>query len=164
MAEEWRQINEFRAYSVSDRGRIRNDITDRIMVLSPNQTGIVYVGLMHNGVQYKRSVARLVAEAFIDSPNSNHDTPMFLDGDRNNLATDNVVYRPRWYAINYMRQFEERFHSPISYPLREIASGDVYDNSWHASTHNGLLEKEVVFSVLNATYVWPTYQQFETAA
>lgn len=159
--ENWVTIEEFPQYSVSDRGQVRNDITGRMMVLSANQLGIVYVGLMADGFQYKRSVAKLVAEAFVERENEHHDTPMYLDGNRRNIQPENVIYRPRWYAVKYMRQFKTPFHSPITKPIVATDSGEVYDNSWEATISLGLLEQEVVFSVLNRTPVWPTWQHFE---
>jgi hypothetical protein len=73
-------------YEVSNFGRIYNIQTGREMVLSPTLQGILTVGLMsenHDGYpnrQYRRSVKRLVAEAFVPGETDLFDTPIQLDG------------------------------------------------------------------------------------
>ncbi len=101
MTEIWRPIEAFPGYSVSDHGRIRADKSGRILQLNLNQYGLVQVGLMREGVQYHRSVPLLVARAFLEPPFEPFDTPINLDGDRHNNHVDNLVWRPRWFAIRY---------------------------------------------------------------
>jgi hypothetical protein len=105
--EVWRQIYEFPGYSVSNMGRVRNDETGRIMALSRNQYGIVNVGLVLGRKQYKRSVALLVADAFLPTWESEVFTsPIHLNGDRSDCRAENLMWRPRWFAAKYHRQFK----------------------------------------------------------
>jgi len=162
---EWRQIEEFPNYSVSDSGKVRNDKTDRIMALQVNQRGIVYVGLVKNiADQYKRSVALLVAEAFMEP----HEPPTFntvihLDGDFTNCSVGNLMWRPRWFAVKYHRQFrpfDDSPHPAISSRVQDRRTGVIYKDSMDAATRCGLLDKEIFSAWIKHTYVWPTYQEF----
>lgn len=118
---------------------------------------------MRNWKQCIRSLPRLVATAFVPIPNQIFDTPINLDGDRTNCAVDNLAWRPRWYAVYYTNQFRERYDNPINAPVREIETGEVFRDSLAAGCQFGVLEREVVLSILNNTLAWPTYQQFELA-
>jgi hypothetical protein len=161
MEELWRKIPKFENYSVSNHGRIRNDVTDRIMALGENQFGVVKVGMMREGKQYDRSVSLLVAKAFLGEPRfETFDSAINLDGDRHNNHVDNLVWRPRWFAAKYNRQFREPYKFPIPNKIEDMDSGEISENSWHCATRYGLLEQDLVLSIFNRTYVWPTYQQF----
>jgi hypothetical protein len=139
MREKWRPISGFPEYSVSNFGNIRSEKSGRILALSDNQYGVQCVGLMKNGEQRHRSVPRLVAQAFLPRGSEVFDTPINLDGDRHNNHVDNLAWRPRWFAVKYNRQFREPFETAKRF---------------------GLLEQDVVVSILENTLVWPTYQRF----
>lgn len=160
MPERWKTINRFPEYSVSDHGRIRNDTTGRILALSENQYGLVHVGMFQDGVQYHRSVPLLVAKAFLPQSPGPFDTPINLDGDRHNNRLENLMWRPRWFAIKYNQQFKYPFEDPIEEPIVDLKTGEVSENSFECAMRYGLLEQDLVLSIINRTYVWPTYQEF----
>jgi hypothetical protein len=159
--EFWRRIVAFPGYSVSSDGRVRNDETDVMMTRMVNPHGIVHVGLTRDRVQHKRSVAVLVVEAFLPkSSNPVHNTPICLDGDKHNLCASNLALRPLWFARKYHQQFNEPFRG-FSTPIEELNTGERFDSSWHAVIKYGLLDQEIVISVLRRTYVYPTFQMFK---
>ena len=158
--EDWKPIENFPEYSVSSYGRVRSDKFDRILALNENQYGLVQVGLMRDGVQRHRSVPLLVAKAFIPEPGGPFDTPINLDGDRRNNRVDNLMWRPRWFAIKYNHQFRWPYEHPILTPVINLKTGEISENSLECAKENGLLEQDLVLSILNRTYVWPTYQEF----
>jgi len=158
--EEWRVIEQFPDYSVSNRGRIRSDKFDRIMVLSDHQFGVVQVGLMRDRQQKHRSVPLLVAKAFLVPSEPSFDTPINLDGDRHNNALENLTWRPRWFAVRYNQQFRYPREYTIEEPIIDLKTGDISENSFECAKRYGLLEEDLVNAIFNRTYVWPTYQEF----
>lgn len=158
---EWVEVEGFPGYSVNPLGEVRKDSTGRVLHVRLNQYGVPYVGLMRNWKQCIRSLPRLVATAFIPRPNEIFDTPINLNGDRTDCQVDNLMWRPRWYAVYYVNQFGDRYDNPINAPVRETETGEEFHDSLSAACRFGLLEREVVLSILNRTLTWPTYQQFE---
>lgn len=163
--EEWVAVEGFPGYSVNPLGQVRNEHTKRVLRVRYNQYGVPYVGMMKEGIRHQcvRSLPRLVATAFIRQPNQIFDTPINLNGDRSDCRADNLLWRPRWYAVFYVNQFEERYENPIHAPIREVETGEEFADSLVAGCRFGLLEREVVLSILNTTPAWPTYQYFELA-
>lgn len=161
MTERWKLIKECPAYSVSSAGRVRNDHTGRFLRVKVNHYGVAGVGLMKAGRQVHRGLALLVANAFLQRNAGPFDTPINLNGDRLDCHVENLAWRPRWHAVLYNRQFHERYPHPIITPIRNLMTGDEFENSWVAVTHYGVLEKDLVLSILNRTYCWPIYQEFE---
>lgn len=161
MKEEWREIRGFQRYSVSNLGQIRHEARKRVLALYKNQSGVVIVGLMRGHRQCKRSVPLLVAKAFIPNTLEAFDTPINLNGDRFDNTVPNLIWRPRWFAIQYNNQFTQPYAFPIDVPIRDIRTGATYPNSFTCVTINGLLESDLVNSIFNKTYAWPTYQIFE---
>lgn len=159
--EVWRRILEFPGYSVGDEGHVRNDETGRFMALLVNQHGVVSVGLTSNRIQHKRSLALLVAEAFIPRlpQHEAFDTPINLNGDRLDNRVVNLMWRPRWFAVKYFQQFKDPARGFVV-PIEEVTTGERFANSWEASTKYGLLDREIMIATMNRTYVWPTYQKF----
>lgn len=155
MKEEYRQIPDFPRYNVSSLGRIENGGTGRDMRLVVNQRGITYVGLMKDGLQYKRSVALLVAQSFLSIPiHESFDSVIHLDGDRQNCAASNLMWRPHHFTINYMRQFREEpvYVGSVHCPDTE----ETFPSSRDMAVKYGLLEKDIVKAIVNEWMVWPT--------
>lgn len=159
--EEWVAVDGFPGYSVNPLGQVKKDSTGRLLHTRINQYGVPYVGLMRDWRQCIRSLPRLVACAFVEQPNEIFDTPINMDGDRSNCRVDNLVWRPRWYAVFYNNQFKERYAHPINAAIRHITSSETFPDSFAAACRFGVLEREVVLSILNRTLAWPIYQQFE---
>jgi hypothetical protein len=124
------------------------------------QFGLLQVGLMRKGQQYHRSVPLLVAKAFLPPVAGPFDTPINLDGDRRNNRVENLLWRPRWFAIKYNQQFKYPPENRINAQIADLKTGEVSENSFECAKRYGLLESDLIFSILNRTYVWPTYQEF----
>ena len=63
--EQWRQIDEYENYYVSNCGRVKNINTERILKQGKNNKGYCYIILCKNGKTKSFLVHRLVAFAFI---------------------------------------------------------------------------------------------------
>lgn len=159
--DDWQPIEGFRGYSINPLGQVVNDKTGRLIRPRYNQYGVPYVGLMREWQQCSRSLPRLVARAFLQRPSAIFDTPIQIDGDPGNCRVENLMWRPRWYAVRYKQQFEDRYDNAIDEPVRAINERERFPNSLAAGCRYGLLEREVVLSILNRTPAWPTYQYFE---
>ena len=85
--EEWRPIEEYPGYSVSDNGRIRDDSNNVIRKTTISKIGYPVVRL--NGkTQY---VHRLECKAFLPNPD-NKSTVNHKDGDRSNNDLSNLEW------------------------------------------------------------------------
>lgn len=160
MQEEWREIPLFPGYSVSDVGSVRNDETDRLMSTSVNQHGIVHVGLTKNKIQYRRALAILVAEAFILRPSFEFDTPINLDGDRFNNRAANLLWRPRWFATQYFKQFHTYTRPCLDREVEVVETGEIFPTSWHAATALGALDRDIAMSIMSGSKARVVLQHF----
>lgn len=99
--EEWRDIEDYPNYEVSNIGRVRNKTTK--YVLKPQKfmgKKYYYVCLSNNGIQKKERIHRLVATAFIPNPKNlpevNH-----KDEEPSNNFVDNLEWCSRSDNVNY---------------------------------------------------------------
>lgn len=159
--DDWRPVEGFPGYSVNPLGQVIRDSTGRAIKPRLNQYGVPYIGLMRGWQQHIRSLPRLVAKTFLPKPSAIFDTPIQLDGNPRNCRADNLMWRPRHYAVKYKNQFRRRYDNPINAPIIAVGDDEVFPNSLEAAKRYGLLEREVVLSILNNTVAWPTYQRFE---
>lgn len=165
-------IPEFPNYCVTVEGEVFNLKTGRRMVLSPTAEGDPTVGMMntthrvsvdeaYRNTQSRRSVKVLVAEAFVDGRSDEFNTPIQLDGDKNNLHADNILWRPRWFAWRYTSQFSGNF--PDWYfdgPILDIKHDVEYLTIIGASTTQGILCNDILESIRTGVMVFPTGQIF----
>lgn len=89
---EWKQIQGYENYEVSNEGQVRNRKTGKILKPVKNSTGYLQVTLCKNK-RKNYSIHRLVAEAFIPNPHG-YDTVDHINYDK----TDNRVENLRWMS------------------------------------------------------------------
>lgn len=161
--ERWQQIPGFENYAISDLGQVCNLRRDALIAPSINRQGIAKVTLFNSeGRATSRSIAALVAEAYLQPAGDLFDTPIQLDGNRRNCRLDNLMWRPRWFAVKYHRQFYvESFRFGRRY-FMEVDSGEVFEDYVKPCTTYGLLHTSIVLSYLNRgeERVFPTHQRF----
>ena len=160
MVENWVSIDGFPKYKVSDQGRVLNVDSGRIMRESRTRTGIVKIGLFHDGAQHTRSVCTLVATAFVDGRSELFDTPTHLDCNHENNTANNLVWRPRWFAWKYRRQFTESSVHHDRGPVIDEQSKTRYSTMFQAALDNGLLVEDIWKSILLKKPTFPTGQLF----
>ena len=101
--ERWKVIKAYPKYSVSDKGRVINNHTGKILKPALDSCGYPFVCLCLDGRKHCVSVHRLVAGYFIPNPENlpevNH---------KNNRKTDNRVENLEWctHAKNINLSFE----------------------------------------------------------
>jgi hypothetical protein len=91
MTEEFKKIDDYDNYSVSNLGNVRNDGTGRIRKGCKDGGGYLIVGLHKNGIQKMFYIHRLIGIAFLENCN---DCKEIDHINRNN--TDNRVENLRW--------------------------------------------------------------------
>lgn len=157
---DWSTIPDFPRYSVHESGLIRNDWTERILRQTQMSDGRLKVGLVNNGVQYSRSVSRLVSQAFVPNVDPyRSDTPIHLDGDLSMCAAYNLSWRPRWFAKVHTRQF--RLDKPDTPPILNLDTEEVYSGVWELVKKYGLLRVDVLQAIGRDWPVYPLMQRFD---
>jgi hypothetical protein len=153
--EHWKIIPDFPGYMVTELGFVYNKTTGRSLTRFTNTTSILYVGMNRDGKTVNRSVARLVANAFLDAPESEvFDTPMQLDADRTNCRASNLVWRPSWFVRRYRAQFRNNLRG-FKIPVEIVETGEQFPNSWEAAIKYGLLDRDILISHMDDRKVWP---------
>jgi len=94
---EWRKIEGFDNYLVSNMGEVKNLKFNRIAKgCVKKQCGYVYVGILDNSNKFhSKRLHRLVANAFIENPNGYPDVDHI-----NRIKTDNRLSNLRWTDNN----------------------------------------------------------------
>jgi len=156
MLEEWLPLEEFPDYAVSNYGYVMNLNTGKTLSRSPVQYGMLTVALMHDGQQYRRSIATLVATHFIEAPpREDFNTPIHLDGDRANCRADNLAWRPRWFAVNYHMERRHPQFTDWKADFRLNETWEVFDNLSVPAMKYGLLEREIHKSIVEGKQTFP---------
>lgn len=161
--EEWHELEEFPDYAISSEGNVVNMKTRHDRRTSVNQTGVVKVSLYQGNVLSTRSVAVLVAEAFVEKHNDSFDTIIHLNGDKHDCRSENLMWRPRWFAILFHRQFYlERFHNGYAQPqdIENVETGEVYRSIKEVCIREGLYFFDVHRSCVEGRPAPPMMQEF----
>lgn len=150
---DWQEISEFPGWLVDNEGRVMNEWTSRIMRHRPNQQGIMMVGIQKEGVQLTRSVATLVAKAFVHNPNPRHfDSIIYLNGDRADCRAFNLMWRSRPFALRFHRMFDQE---PYRIAVRVPSTGEVFHSLRELCTTYGLIEAIAYSNMINRESCFP---------
>lgn len=164
MDEEWVIIPQFTKYLISSYGRIFNRSTEQMMRTSLTPFGHVKISLQSevDKLRYTRSVALLVAEAFVEPPNPLCSHIILLDGKLSNVAAYNIVWRPAWYSWKYTHQL--KVPQPMHYhnlSVTNISTNIKYKSIIEAGMAEGLLFIEIWASTYTGKKVFPYGHVFE---
>lgn len=137
--EEWKPIQSLPGYSISNKGRVMKDSTGELMVLSHNN-GYVRITI-------SRHIHRLVAEAFLDKPDSKRCWVDHIDGNKANNDVDNL----RWvtpsenaFAYGYKSRIENKKRKVLASHIdgRKI----VFNSRQDAAEYFGCSDSEIVYN------------------
>lgn len=162
--EEWKPVREFPDYLISNMGNVYNQRSDRQMATTLTNHGHVKITFTdRDGVRYTRSVGLLVAEIFVPQPHFRCDHIMVLDGNLQNVSANNLAWRPRGFAWQYIRQLKIPQRSEYSqFRVRNIVTGDEYHSIIEAGISEGLLFEDIWRSTNTGASVYPTDAIFES--
>jgi len=108
--EEWKIIEGYDNYMVSNLGRVKNIKTGLLLKPNTNKDGYLYVTIFSNKKPKSFTIHRLVAVAFIPNPYNlpqvNH-----KDEDKTNNCVDNLEWCDSKYNINYGTSLKRRAES-----------------------------------------------------
>lgn len=161
--ERWRTIPEFNRYEISNLGNIYNSRFRQMMRISYSNHGHAKITLTDDlGDRYTRSVAQLVADAFVEAPNMMCDHLMILDGDLSNVIADNLAWRPRGFAWEYTHQL--KIEQPVHYHNLRVCNLDTgieYNSIIEAGIAEGLRFDDIWRSTYTGSRVYPYGSTFE---
>ena len=153
-------LKDFPGYWISSDGSVKNERRSYPLSRLVNNTGAVYVSLYQDGKAYNRSLARLVAEAFLPEPESEaFDTPINLNGNRMDCRLENLMWRPYWFARAYFKQFHNNQRG-YNCPVELLDTGERFNTSWEAAVKYGLLDRDILVKTMNHEQVWPAMFTF----
>lgn len=87
--EEWEPYPEAPRYHISNKGRVINTDTGRMMAINENNSGLLMFKATKNGAQHAVLLHRNVARLFLPDYQE-RTTVEFIDGDKKNCAADNL--------------------------------------------------------------------------
>lgn len=142
--EKWKKLEVNENYSVSDKGRVRNDNTGKI--LKPRRgTGYLSVHFTAHGPDYY--IHRLVATAFIDNPDNlpqvNH-----KDENKHNNDVSNLEWCSSEYNVNYGTRNERSGLNNKSKRV-VIIDGKRFESIKEAEIHFGFPKKSIMYPLRN---------------
>lgn len=159
---EWVEIEGFPMYVVNREGQIKNIRTHQNRHASRTQQGHEKVTLFCDGLPYTRSVALIVAKAFLwnDFNPEIFDTPIHLDNDPTNNHVDNLMWRPRWFALKYTKQYWNLEFRHATPKIQDVTTGIAYGSYIEPCQTFGLLYMDIIQSCTRGIEVFPTRKVF----
>ena len=161
MTVRYEELPEFPNYVAGDNGEILNMKSGGYAIKpSINHQGLPKITLIQDGRPKTRSPAKLVAEVFVPQEREDFNTVIHLNNDRTDCRACNLMWRPRWFAIAYHKQFyRDTFHQH-QYPIEDVSTGERYESPKAACMAHGILFNDIILTFTNPSYCFPTYQQF----
>lgn len=119
--EKWKVITGYNNYAVSNYGRVKNVVIDKILKPDVTYDGYLRVTLWKEGKSKHFRIHRLVAEAFISNPN---DYPSV--NHKNEIKTDNCITNLEWCSIAYNNTYNgraKRAGEKFKKPVKQLKNG-----------------------------------------
>lgn len=160
--EDAKQIQDFPEYLVDRDGTVYTARNGAARRPSITRNGAVKITLYRDGVPYTKSLARLVAEAWLynDFDPEIFDTPIHLDNDLKNNHVENLAWRPRWFAVKYQQQYWNEEYRTNRTVVEDVRTGEVYESMMGPCQRYGLLFVDVLNACLKGTEVFPIWKKF----
>lgn len=160
--DDTKPIEDFPGYVVSKAGHVYTERNGMRLRPSTTQDGAYKVTMYQDGRPKTRSLALLVAKAWLynDRDPEIFDTPIHLDNDLSNNHVDNLAWRPRWFAVKYQRQYWNEEFRYATTRIQDMSTGREYKGFIDPCQEFGLLYMDVIKSCTAGTDVFPTWKKF----
>lgn len=137
MKEQWKDIENYPNYQVSDLGSVRNKLTGKLLRLVKDKYGYMSVCLCKDGAPKRVRIHRLVATSFIPNPD-NKRTINHING----CKTDNYVSNLEWstYSENNIHSIKTGLRTKSGSPkqrVRCIETQQVFESQHDAARYFG---------------------------
>ena len=110
--EQWKKIEGYENYKVSNMGRVRNTKTRQYLEGCVNNCGYVKICLSKNNKPKSYQLHRLVAQAFVPNP-ENKELVMHTDRDNENNNVSNLYWMSHpefmvWSDLNQRKLSQQK--------------------------------------------------------
>lgn len=164
VVENWKPIDGYEEYQISDIGNVYNTRTNSLMAMSKTQQGDLKVTMSKEGKRVTRSIRVLVAEAFVYNPSPVYDnftaafdTVIVLNGNKNQINSDNLAWRPAWFAQLYAMQFHKKLSETYyTFPVMNVNTNIIYGSIIECGIREGLLFDDIHTSIISGAMVFPS--------
>lgn len=144
MNEIWKDVEGYEGlYQVSNLGRVKSlgnnkNRKEKIMKISKNKDGYLYIDFHRNGKHKKFLIHRLVAQTFLDNPNN---LPQVNHKDENptNNSVDNLEWCNSKYNNNYGTR-NNKASNTLSKPILQFTKTGEFIRKWDSATQ---VKKEI---------------------
>jgi len=107
MEEVWKKLPEYdNKYAISNFGNLKNLHTGKILRKNIAPNGGVYYVCYRDKIRHSRSATQLVANAFLPKPDKANRKVECIDGNKNNIAVNNL----RWRMTTYNDKIKKTFY------------------------------------------------------
>lgn len=145
---QWKKVEGYENYSVSDTGLVRNDTTRRTLKPCTGNHGYYMVFLHENNKGTQKTVHRLVAKAFI--PNTeNKRCVNHIDGNKLNNCVSNLEWcthsENQYHRSRVLKKvrFPEEALRVTRKPVECIETGVIYTSVSEAARQCGLWQQNI---------------------
>jgi hypothetical protein len=146
--EEWREIEEFPHYSISNYGRVKHENRIEARKITINDRGFPIVTLFckDSKTRYLRQINKLVAQAFLPPPIYSDETAVWhIDGDLSNCRVENLKWDTRSRVLEW-NEMHRTLSPKLKTPkVKNNRTGKVYDNAFMCAIDEGALETTIVW-------------------
>lgn len=153
MDEYWDEHEDFIGYEISNKGRVRNKKTGRILKLSDNGSNSMIVNLQRYGRAHVMQVRWLVAEVFLGMPDDLDSIPQHKSGDYTDCSVDNIEWMPRT-DVHWRIYQKGQGMDPDNRPIEVITDGTVYPNIFECARAIGGYAKDIHRTMYNHGYTY----------
>ena len=159
---EWRKVDGFQRYSVSNGGQVRNDATGRILRTQADRFGYLRLGLSNENGRRKKYLHRLVAEAFVPNPQNKKEVN-HIDGNKLNCSASNLEWVTPHENLIHMyrvlgvkrRSLSKEEIAKLSMcaskarkkPVKCVESGKIYESLKMAAVNCGITGSAITHAI-----------------